>query len=323
MSAQSPMQPNDSIYVAGHQGLVGSALCRELKRKGYSRILTSTHKDLDLCNQQAVNEFFAARRPDHVLLAAAKVGGIQANATYPAQFIYTNLAIATNVIHAAWQYGVRKLLFLGSSCIYPQRASQPIKEEDLLTAALEPTNEAYAIAKIAGLKMCEFYNREYGTTYWSVMPTNLYGPGDTYDLETSHVLPAMIRKFHEAKLAGHTPVTLWGTGNPRREFLHVDDLARACVHIMELANTPPRLLNIGWGQDQTIKELALMVQQCVGHTGNILWDTNKPDGTPQKLLDISRITSLGWQPTIQLKDGIMRVYEEYAANNKEVSHRTL
>jgi len=307
------MQPNDSVYVAGHRGLVGSGLCRELARKGYRNILTRTHKELDLCNQQAVNEFFAKHNPDHVFLAAAKVGGIHANATYPARFIYQNLVIATNVIDAAYRNGVKKLLFLGSSCIYPKLAPQPIREDYLLTSALEPTNEAYAIAKIAGLKMCEFYNREYGTTFWSAMPTNLYGPGDNYDRETSHVLPAMIRKFHECKRAGNTPVTLWGTGAPKREFLHVDDLARGCVHLMELENTQPRLVNIGCGRDQTIKDLALMVQECVGHTGEIIWDTDKPDGTPQKLLDISRITALGWQPTISLQDGIARVYAEYAA----------
>ncbi len=307
------MKPTDSIYVAGHRGLVGSALCRELTRKGYSNVITHTHKELDLCNQQAVNEFFASNRPDHVFLAAAKVGGIHANAPYPARFIFQNLAIATNVIDAAYRNGVKKLLFLGSSCIYPKLAPQPIKEDYLLTSALEPTNEAYAIAKIAGLKMCEFYNQEYGTTYWSAMPPNLYGPGDNYDLETSHVLPAMIRKFHEARLAGNTPVTLWGTGSPKREFLHVDDLARGCVHLMELENTPPRLVNIGCGQDQTIKDLALMVQHCVGHTGEIIWDSDKPDGTPQKLLDISRITALGWHPEINLQEGIAGVYEEYAA----------
>ncbi len=307
------MKPSHTLYVAGHRGLVGSALCRELARRGYRNIITQTHKELDLCNQQAVNDFFVSKRPDHVFLAAAKVGGIHANATKPAQFIFQNLAIATNIIHAAYTHGTKKLLFLGSSCIYPKLAPQPIKEDALLTSALEPTNEAYAIAKIAGLKMCEFYNKEYGTTYWSVMPTNLYGPGDNYDLETSHVLPAMIRKFHEAKQAGHTPVTLWGTGRPKREFLHVDDLARGCVHLMECSDTSPRLVNIGCGKDQTIRELALMVQQCVGHTGEIIWDTNKPDGTPQKLLDISRITALGWQSAITLEQGIASVYKDYVA----------
>ena len=309
------MQSTDTIYLAGHRGLVGSALSRELTRKGYTNILTRTHAELDLCNQQAVNAFFAAERPAHVFLAAAKVGGIHANATYPAQFIFQNLAIATNIIDAAYRNGVKKLLFLGSSCIYPKLAPQPIKEEYLLTSSLEPTNEAYAIAKIAGLKMCEFYNQEYGTTYWSAMPTNLYGPGDNYDLETSHVLPAMIRKFHEAKLAGQKPVTLWGTGSPRREFLHVDDLARACVHLMQLDNESPRLVNIGCGKDLTIKELALMVQQCVGHRGEIIWDSDKPDGTPQKLLDISRISSLGWKPKIGLEEGIVSVYKEYASRS--------
>ncbi|MDD4649141.1 MAG: GDP-L-fucose synthase [Desulfoplanes sp.] len=309
------MKSNVIIYIAGHRGVVGSALCRELTRKGYTNLLTRTHSELDLCNQQAVNNFFATERPDHVFLAAAKVGGIQANATHPAQFIFQNLAIATNIIDAAYRNGVKKLLFLGSSCIYPKLAPQPIKEKDLLTSALEPTNEAYAIAKIAGLKMCEFYNREYGTRYWSAMPTNLYGPGDNYDLETSHVLPAMIRKFHEAKLKSQHPVTLWGTGSPRREFLHVDDLARGCVHLMELGSEPPRLVNIGCGQDLTIKELALMVQKCVGHTGEIIWDTDKPDGTPQKLLDISRISGLGWKPEIGLKEGIASVYEEYAGRS--------
>lgn len=307
------MKSNETIFIAGHRGLVGSALSRELTRKGYTHLLTRTHSELDLCNQQAVNAFFATERPDHVFLAAAKVGGIHANATYPAQFIFQNLAIATNIIDAAYRNGVKKLLFLGSSCIYPKLAPQPIREEHLLTSSLEPTNEAYAIAKIAGLKMCEFYNREYGTCYWSAMPTNLYGPGDNYDLETSHVLPAMIRKFHEAKMDGHRAVTLWGTGSPRREFLHVDDLAKACVHLMELNNTAPRLVNIGCGHDLTIKELALMVQKCVGHTGEIIWDSDKPDGTPQKLLDISTISGLGWKPEIDLEEGIARVYEEYAA----------
>ena len=307
------MKSTDTIYVAGHRGLVGSALCRELNRTGYRQILTRTHAELDLCNQQAVNDFFAAERPDHVFLAAARVGGIHANATYPARFIFQNLAIATNIIDAAYRNGVQKLLFLGSSCIYPKLAPQPIKEEYLLTSPLEPTNEAYAIAKIAGLKMCEFYNKEYGTSYWSAMPTNLYGPGDNYNLETSHVLPAMLRKFHEAKIAGQGPVTLWGTGSPLREFLHVDDLARGCVHLMGLNKETPRLVNIGCGEDLTIKELALMVQKAVGHTGEIIWDTDKPDGTPRKLLDISRLTALGWKPEIALQDGIASVYKEYAA----------
>jgi GDP-L-fucose synthase len=298
------------IFVAGHRGLVGSAIVRRLREKGYDNLLLKTRSELDLTDQAAVRAFFESERPDHVVLAAAKVGGILANSTYPADFIYQNLAIEVNIIHEAWRAGVQKLLFLGSSCIYPKLAPQPLKEEYLLTSSLEATNEAYAIAKIAGLKMCEFYNRQYGARFISVMPTNLYGPGDNFDLNTSHVLPAMIRKFHEAKTRGDDAVTLWGTGTPRREFLHVDDLADACVFLLERYDDPG-FLNIGCGEDVTIRELAELVRSVVGFTGDILWDSTKPDGTPQKLLDVSKLKALGWSASTSLETGVLNTYRWY------------
>ena len=355
------MKKNSKIYIAGHKGLVGSALYRRLKNEGYSNLIVRNHSDLDLTRQKEVEAFFQLEKPDRVFLAAAKVGGIMANDTYPAEFIYTNLAIQNNIIHAAWQTGVRRLLFLGSSCIYPRKCPQPMKEDYLLTGLLEPTNEPYAVAKIAGIKMCQAYNRQYGTQYLCVMPTNLYGPNDNFDLETSHVLPALIRKFHLAKLAHHKDwekikkdeqkyglipeeikqsigfslsfsgnqklasgsnptVLLWGSGNPRRELLHVDDLADACIYlsrleenilqkIHEMKYTP--LLNIGYGKDRTIKEIASIVSEVVGYKGDVSWDQSKPDGTPQKLLDISQIKKMGWKPTIDLRNGIRSVYEWY------------
>ncbi|PKL03117.1 MAG: GDP-fucose synthetase [Synergistetes bacterium HGW-Synergistetes-2] len=306
----STLYHNDMIFVAGHRGLVGSAIVRRLREKGYDNLLLKTRSELDLTDQAAVRAFFESERPDHVVLAAAKVGGILANSTYPADFIYQNLAIEVNIIHEAWRAGVKKLLFLGSSCIYPKLAPQPLKEEYLLTSSLEATNEAYAIAKIAGLKMCEFYNRQYGARFISVMPTNLYGPGDNFDLETSHVLPAMIRKFHEAKLRGDDAVTLWGTGTPRREFLHVDDMADACVFLMELYEEPG-FLNIGCGEDVTIRELAELVRRVVGFTGNILWDSAKPDGTPRKLLDVSKLKAVGWSASTSLDAGVLSTYRWY------------
>uniref|UniRef100_UPI003FA1ECB9 GDP-L-fucose synthase family protein n=1 Tax=Sporomusa aerivorans TaxID=204936 RepID=UPI003FA1ECB9 len=295
------------IYVAGHKGLVGSALVRALQARGYHNLILRTHKELDLTEQQAVRQFFAAEQPEYVFLAAAKVGGIEANRTQPARFIHENLAIQTNVIHESWKHNVKKLLFLGSSCIYPRDCPQPIREEYLLTGLLESTNEAYAMAKIAGIKMCEAYNRQYGTVYMSVMPTNLYGPGDNYDLQNSHVLPALIRKFHEA--LPDKPVTVWGSGMPRREFLHSDDMAEACVFLMEQCDEP-RMVNIGTGADLTIHELACLVQSIVGHKGKIVWDHAKPDGTPQKLLDVSQLHALGWSHRISLREGIAKVYEE-------------
>ena len=355
------MEKNSRIYIAGHNGLVGSALYRRLKNEGYSHLIVRSHSKLDLTRQADVEAFFQSERPEYVFLSAAKVGGIMANDSYPAEFIYTNLAIQNNIIHAAWQTGVQRLLFLGSSCIYPKKCPQPMKEDYLLTGLLEPTNEPYAVAKIAGIKMCHAYNRQYDTKYLCVMPTNLYGPNDNFDLETSHVLPALIRKFHLAKLAhqknwegikkdeqkygaipdeikqsiGFSPsfsnnqkipcnfnpcVLLWGSGDPRREFLHVDDLADACVYLIGLeedvlkkffnTNHTP-LLNIGCGEDHTIKEIASIVSEVVGYKGDMQWDQNRPDGTPQKLLDISQIKKLGWKPTIDLREGICSVYKWY------------
>ncbi|MBW2574609.1 MAG: GDP-L-fucose synthase [Deltaproteobacteria bacterium] len=355
------MNKNSPIYIAGHTGLVGSALFRRLEADGYSNLILRSHSDLDLTRQDEVELFFQKERPKYVFLAAAKVGGIMANCTYPAEFIYTNLAIQNNVIHAGWKTGVKRLFFLGSSCIYPSKCPQPMKEDYLLTGTLEPTNEPYAIAKIAGIKMCQSYNRQYGTQYICVMPTNLYGPNDNFNLETSHVLPALIRKFHLAKLAeqgdwegikkdeqkygaipdeikqsiglkistsnlkaiasGFKPsVLLWGSGNPKREFLHVDDLADACIFLTNLdeedfrrlfneGRTP--LINIGCGKDSTIKEIAAVVAEAVGYKGEVRWDQDKPDGTSQKLLNISKIKKLGWKPNIALKDGIRNVYEWY------------
>ncbi len=344
------------IYVAGHKGLVGSSIVRELKRKGYNNLILKSHSELDLERQEEVENFFKRERPEYVFLAAAKVGGIMSNKTYPAEFIYNNLAIQVNVIHSAYKFGVKKLLFLGSSCIYPKHAPQPMKEEYLLTSPLEPTNEAYAIAKIAGLKMCRYYNDQYGTNFISVQPTNLYGPNDRYDLFNSHVLPALIRKFHLAKLYmkgdyesikedfikrpmkefpengsnedinkflnnfgiiknenDDTIVKLWGTGSPKREFLYVDDLAGAVVFLMEKYNYRDigELINIGTGEDLTIKELAETVKEVVGFNGKIEWDNSKPDGTPRKLLDVSKISKLGWKATTSLKEGIKLTYIDY------------
>ncbi len=307
------MNKDARIYVAGHRGLVGSAILRKLRAEGYSSIVSRTHGDLDLTDQYAVYSFFETERPEYVFLAAAKVGGILANNTYPAAFIRENLLIQTNVIDAAYRYGVKKLLFLGSSCIYPKFAPQPIKEEYLLTGILEPTNEPYAIAKIAGIKMCQAYNKQYGTNFISVMPTNLYGPGDNFDLETSHVLPALIRKFHEAKVTGAPQVVVWGSGTPRREFLHVDDLADACLFLMNNYDSS-EIINIGVGKDLTIAELAQLVKEIVGYKGEIVFDTTKPDGTPRKLLDVSKIFNLGWRPRIRLEDGIRSTYEWFVRN---------
>jgi GDP-L-fucose synthase len=307
------MEKEAKIYVSGYKGLVGSAIRRKLQEKGYNNLLLSDIDDFDLQRQAEVEAFFANERPDYVFLAAAKVGGIWANKTYPAEFIYSNLSIEVNVIHAAYRYGVKKLLFLGSSCIYPRLAEQPMREDCLLTSPLEPTNEAYAIAKIAGLKMCRYYNEQYGTNYISVMPTNLYGPKDNYNLETSHVLPALIRRFHEAKIDKKPFVELWGTGSPRREFLYVDDLAEAVTFLMEKHDYKEigEVINIGVGEDITIKELAEIIKTTVGYDGELRWDTSRPDGTPQKLLDVSRLKSLGWKARYSLKEGIRLTYESY------------
>jgi len=304
------MRIKSKIYVAGHQGLVGSAIVRKLRETNHEQLLLRTHQELDLMRQKDVEAFFESERPDYVFLAAAKVGGILANNTYPAEFIYTNLCIQNNIIHASYVSGVKKLLFLGSSCIYPKLCPQPIKEEYLLSGPLEPTNEAYAIAKIAGIKMCESYNRQYGTHFMGVMPTNLYGPKDNFDLETSHVLAALIRKCHEAKMEGRGEVEIWGTGTPRREFLHVDDLADACVYLMNNYDGT-EIVNIGIGEDLTIRELAEMVARIVGFNGALRFDTSKPNGTPQKLLDVSRLHNLGWKARIPLEDGIRQTYDWY------------
>lgn len=297
------MEKNAKIYVAGHRGLVGSAIVRNLRKRGYENIITRTHAELDLTSQSDVNAFFEAERPDYVFLAAAKVGGIGANNTYRAQFIYENLMIEANVIHASYLVGVRKLMFLGSSCIYPRMAAQPIEESALLTAELEPTNEPYAIAKIAGIKMCDAYRAQYGCNFVSVMPTNLYGPGDNYDLENSHVLPAMIRKFVTARNNGSPSVTLWGDGSPLREFMHSDDMADATVFCMLNYNEAGHI-NIGSGREVSIARLADMVAEAVGYRGKIVWDTSKPNGTPRKLMDTSKLFAMGWKPSIDLKSGI-------------------
>ena len=310
------MQTGDRIYVAGHRGLVGSAVVRELRRQGYDNLLLRGSAELDLRDQAAVESFFAAERPAYVILAAARVGGIHANDTYPADFLRDNLQIQTNVIHSAWRHGASKLCFLGSSCIYPRLAPQPIHEDSLLTGPLEKTNEWYAIAKIAGLKMCQAYRRQHGFDAISLMPTNLYGPGDNFDLQNSHVLPALIRRFHEAKLRGDAELAVWGTGTPRREFLFVDDLARAVVQLTrEYSSDAP--VNVGWGQDITIRELAAMVASIVGFSGRIVFDTSRPDGTPRKLLDISRITALGWAPATSLHDGISATYRWYTGQQSD------
>ncbi|MBC7983265.1 MAG: GDP-L-fucose synthase [Candidatus Obscuribacterales bacterium] len=310
------MNKSDRVFIAGHRGLVGSALVRRLERAGFTNLVVRTHAELELANQSAVETFFASTSVDYVFLAAAKVGGIHANNSYPADFIRDNLQVQTNVIDSAWRNGVKKLLFLGSSCIYPKLAPQPMNEDCLLTGPLEPTNEWYAIAKIAGLKMCQAYRRQYGFNAISVMPTNLYGPGDNFSLENSHVLPALIRKFHEAKLRGDSNVVVWGTGTPRREFLHVDDLADACVHLMATYESE-QLINVGWGQDVSIAELAAVVAEAVGFHGATSYDATKPDGTPRKLLDTTRLKTRAWQPSIPLKAGIAATYRWFLENQNQ------
>ncbi|MBO0357383.1 GDP-L-fucose synthase [Hymenobacter sp. BT186] len=303
------MEQNAKIYIAGHRGMVGSAILRRLEKAGYHNFVTRTSSELDLRNQQAVTEFFAEEKPDYVVLAAAKVGGINANNIYRAEFLYDNLMIQNNVIHNSYLNGVKKLLFLGSSCIYPKLAPQPLQEDALLTGTLESTNEPYAIAKIAGIKLCDAYRSQYGCNYISAMPTNLYGPHDNYDLKNSHVLPALIRKFHEAKLAGTPEVEVWGTGTPRREFLHVDDLAEACYWLLENYNEPG-LVNVGTGTDLSIRELAELVQRTVGYEGTIRFNTDYPDGTPRKLMDVSKLAEKGWKATIGLEEGVAAVYAD-------------
>lgn len=303
------MEKQKKIYIAGHRGMVGSAIYRKLREEGFNNIVVSTSDKLDLRDQQQVAAFFAAEKPDYVFLAAAKVGGIVANNTYRAEFIYENIMIQSNVIHQSYLNGVTKLMFLGSSCIYPKMAPQPLKEEYMLTGPLEDTNEPYAIAKIAGIKMCDAYRSQYGCNYISVMPTNLYGPNDNYDLQKSHVLPALLRKFHEAKLNGDTTVTVWGSGKPLREFLHADDLAEACYFLMQHYNEPG-LVNIGVGEDISIAGLAELVKKITGFQGEIVWDTSKPDGTPRKLMDVTKLHSFGWKAKIGLEEGIRKVYEE-------------
>jgi GDP-L-fucose synthase len=331
------MPLNARIYVAGHRGLVGSAIVRRLRAAGYDNLLLRTSRELDLRNQAAVAEFFALEKPEYVFLAAAKVGGIVANNSFPAEFIYNNLMIQSNVIHNAYLSGVKRLLFLGSTCIYPKLAPQPMKEEYLLTGPLEPTNDAYAVAKIAGITMCRSYNRQYGTRFLAAMPTNLYGPNDNFDLETSHVLPALIRKFHEARMkavrskesgvrSSDDAVVVWGSGTPRREFLHVDDLADACLFLLNLPEEPysslltshssPALINIGTGEEVTIRELALLVREVTGFGGELLFDASKPDGTPRKLCDVSRLHALGWRHRIGLEQGLRETYRWYVENRK-------
>jgi GDP-L-fucose synthase len=304
------MNKEDKIYIAGHRGMVGSAIRRKLEDLGYNNIVYRTSKELDLRNQLAVEAFFSQEKPDYVFLASAKVGGIHANNTFRAEFIYDNLMIQNNVIHQSYKHNVKKLMFLGSSCIYPKLATQPIREEYLLTGMLESSNEPYAIAKIAGIKMCESYRSQYGCNFISVMPTNLYGPNDNYDLNNSHVLPALLRKFHEAKMEGRSEVVIWGTGRPRREFLHADDLADACVYLMDTYNDG-EFVNIGVGEDISISELALMIKEVVGYEGNIVYNSSKPDGTMRKLLDVSKIHSLGWKHTTSLFEGICLTYTDY------------
>lgn len=322
------MDKNARIYVAGHRGLVGSAIVRRLRGAGYENLLLRTSRELDLRDQAAVSDFFAKEKPEYVILAAAKVGGIVANNSFPAEFIYDNLAIQNNVIHNAYLVGVKRFLFLGSTCIYPRLAPQPLKEEYLLTGPLEPTNEAYAIAKIAGITMCRSYNRQYGTRYLAAMPTNLYGPGDNFDLEKSHVLPALIRKVHEAKSAGSDTVTVWGTGTPKREFLHVDDLADACLFLMNLSEeifsslithpSSPALINIGSGDEVSIGGLAQLIKEVVGFGGELAFDATRPDGTPRKLTDVSRLHALGWRHGTGLEEGLKLTYRWYLENIKSV-----
>ena len=304
------MDKNSRIYIAGHRGLVGSAILRELESQGFSNLLCRTRSELDLLKTTDVHSFLQETKPEYILMAAAKVGGIQANQTQPAAFLYENLEVQNNLIHGAYLVGVKKLLFLGSSCIYPKLAPQPIREEHLLTGPLEPTNQWYAIAKIAGIKLCQAYRRQYGCNYISAMPTNMYGPNDNYDLQNSHVLPALIRKFHDAKQAEADKMVCWGTGKPYREFLYSDDLARACVFLMDHYDEE-QIINVGYGSDVTIADLAETVKRVVGYEGQIVWDTTKPDGTPRKLMDSSRIFQLGWKPTVDLDTGIRRAYEDY------------
>jgi GDP-L-fucose synthase len=303
------MNKNSKIYVAGHRGMVGSAIVRKLSTEGFNNIITRSSAELDLRNQQAVSDFFTVSKPEYVFLAAAKVGGIQANNIYRADFLYDNLMIQSNVIHNAWKNGVKKLMFLGSSCIYPKLAPQPLREEYLLTGLLEPTNEPYAIAKIAGIKMCDAYRSQFGCNFVSLMPTNLYGPNDNYDLNNSHVLPALLRKFHTAKVEGTHTVEIWGSGTPKREFLHVNDLADASYFLFQNYNEPG-LINVGVGEDVSIKELALLIKKIVGYEGELKWNTDKPDGTPRKLMDVSKLHALGWKHRIHLEEGITAVYRE-------------
>ena len=310
------MEKNSKIYIAGHRGLVGSALVRNLQLRGYTNLICKTRAELNLLDNQAVAGFFATEKPDYVFLAAAKVGGIQANDSYPADFIFENLTIQSNIIHNSYRFQIKKLLFLGSSCIYPRDCPQPIKEGYFMTGPLEKTNEAYAIAKIAGIKMCQAYNKQYGTQFISVMPTNLYGPNDNFDLESSHVLPALLRKFHDAKINNSREVVMWGTGTPMREFLHVDDLADACIHLMQ-TYAGDDIVNIGTGEDLMIKDLALLIKETVGFTGEIVNDETKPDGTPRKLLDVSRLHSLGWQHKISLEDGLAKTYTWFLEGSKK------
>ena len=307
------MNKSDKIFVAGHRGMVGSAIVRRLKVEGFSNLLTRDRSELDLADESAVAKFFAEKRPTIVIDAAAKVGGIKANNDFPVEFLLGNLRIQNNVIHSAYESGVRKLLFLGSSCIYPKFAPQPIPETALLSGPLEPTNEAYAIAKIAGVKLCQAFSREYGAKFVSAMPTNVYGPNDNFDLETSHVLAALIRKAHEAKVRKDKKLTVWGTGKPRREFLHVDDLASACLLLLEKYDSP-EIINVGCGEDISIRELSELICNVVGFDGELTWDTSKPDGTPRKLLDVTKLRALGWKPAIPLQDGITRTYEWFLAN---------
>jgi len=308
------MNKNGKIYIAGHKGMVGSAILRKMKNEGYEQFILRDLNELDLRNQLQVEQFFAKEKPDYVFLAAAKVGGIVANNTYRAEFLYDNLMIQNNIIHNSYVNGVKKLLFLGSSCIYPKHAPQPLKEEYLLTGELEPTNEPYAIAKIAGIKMCDAYRSQYGCNFISVMPTNLYGPNDNYDLKNSHVLPALIRKFHEAKVNGKPFVEIWGTGSPKREFMHVDDLAEACLFLMN-HYSEPGFINIGVGEDISIRDLAQLIGGITGFQGQLKFDTNKPDGTPRKLMDVSRLNNMGYKAKISLEEGIRRVYEAYERKN--------
>ena len=308
------MQSEGSIFIAGHSGLAGSAILRALQSRGYSRLIVRTHQELELTDARAVKDFFQQERPESVFLAAAKVGGIQANNTLPAEFLRENLLIQTHVLHEAWQAGVKKMLFLGSSCIYPKLAPQPIPESALLTGELEPTNDAYALAKIAGIQLCKAYRKQYGANFIAVMPTNLYGPHDNFHPEHSHVLPALLRRFHEAQRDGLKELTVWGSGTPKREFLHSDDLASACLFLMEHYDSP-EIINIGWGQDCTIRELAEMIAETVGYTGTLKWDDSRPDGTPRKVLDNRKLSALGWEPKISLQEGLRLTYQWYLENH--------